>query len=171
MDNEQKNPVAKIPQELIIPVGEVIRNWREFRGLSITELAEMAKLSKGYISQVENDKIKRPSDQQLAKLAGALEIEVWDIIARRMPGNQATTKGPTTSDTKNKEGVSQDSPLPFEAGAFYYPQEDDSDIEAVVEDLRRLLSSSGLDHEQRAAYLELISSFIAWLEFRVGSAK
>jgi transcriptional regulator with XRE-family HTH domain len=120
MDDKKDTMSANIPLALSIPIGEVIKNWREFRGWSVTELATKAGLTKGYISQLENNKIKRPSDQHLAKLAGALRIEVWDVIARRMPSNR---------DTENREQVEkpEDIEVPFSEGAFHFPQPDQLD--------------------------------------------
>ena len=164
------NIMAEIPEELNISVGEVIKVWREFRDLSVTELAENTGLTKGYISQLEHNKIKRPNDHHLAKLAGALEIEVWDIIARRMPTGADATKDTAKSGVQDPKGNLPDNSPPFGSGAFYYPQNDQldqSEEEALIDDLHRLLHTPDLTDEQRAESVELISSFLSWLEFRL----
>jgi transcriptional regulator with XRE-family HTH domain len=72
----------------IIPtIGEVVRAWREFRGLRPTELAQRAGVRKSYLSELEHNKTANPKQEHLAKIAEALAIPVLDILARRMPGN------------------------------------------------------------------------------------
>jgi len=90
------------------PIGEVVRRWREHRGLSVTQLAERAGLSKGYISEVEHGRIARPRDAQLAKLAAALELSIWDLTTRRYPTRSARRRGARqgTRDTATDEAAS-----------------------------------------------------------------
>lgn len=68
-------------------IGKVVRAWRQHRGLSITELAARAgsPITKGYVSQLERDKIRTPGNEKLGQLARALEISVRDIVNRVMP--------------------------------------------------------------------------------------
>ena len=54
-------------------VGEEIKRLRNEKGFSTTKLAEMSGVSKGYISQFENDKFK-PSPEILLKLASSLGV-------------------------------------------------------------------------------------------------
>lgn len=72
---------------LSIPVGDIVRAWRDVRGLTVTELAQRSGMSKGYISQIEHNKIKRPNNNILEKLADALEVTVLDLITRRRPSD------------------------------------------------------------------------------------
>ena len=67
------------------PIGEAVKRWRQFRGISLTGLANRAGMTKGYLSQVEHNKISRPSDEYLGRLADALSIEVESLLARQMP--------------------------------------------------------------------------------------
>lgn len=66
-------------------IGEVVRRWRELRKLTVTEFAKRAGLTKGYVSELENNKIDNPKPPQLEKLAAALGVSAWDLISRRMP--------------------------------------------------------------------------------------
>ena len=88
MTKNEERPVAEIPSNLLIPIGEVVKAWREFRQLKLTELARRSQLTRGYISQLEHNRIRQPDNDHLAKLAGALQIGVWDLVARRMPSEQ-----------------------------------------------------------------------------------
>lgn len=56
-----------------------LREWREYRGLSVEALAEKAGVSAGIISLIENRK-SAGSPDSLEKLARALHIEIGDII-------------------------------------------------------------------------------------------
>jgi transcriptional regulator with XRE-family HTH domain len=61
-------------------VGGLIRHLRKARGLSLKEVAEQAKLSVGFISQVERG-LSSPSLKVLAGLADALDVSIADFIA------------------------------------------------------------------------------------------
>ena len=87
---EDMDAKEEIPERLRIPLGEVVRAWREFRGWSPTELAHRAGLTKGHLSEIEHNRIRRPRDEQLAKLAGALGISFWDLHAHRLPGESTS---------------------------------------------------------------------------------
>ncbi len=68
-----------------ISLGEVVKAWRQARGLTVTGLAARAGMAKGYISEVENNKIRRPNDDQLIRLADAMSIPVLYLVNRRLP--------------------------------------------------------------------------------------
>ncbi len=61
-------------------VGERLRELRQEKGYSISELAELAGVSKSYLSYIERDVQKNPSLQFLKKIALTLEIEVEDLL-------------------------------------------------------------------------------------------
>ena len=61
-------------------VGERLRELRLEKGYSISELAELAGVSKSYLSYIERDVQKNPSLQFLKKIALTLEIEVEDLL-------------------------------------------------------------------------------------------
>jgi len=76
-------------------VGTRIHRRRLARGLSQARLAEMASVSRGYISRLEAGDFARPSAALLLRIAHALEIDVqrlWEDItsARALPNDQPT---------------------------------------------------------------------------------
>jgi transcriptional regulator with XRE-family HTH domain len=77
--------------DLSIPIGTVVRAWREARGLTVTQLAERAgrPVTKGYLSELEHNKTLHPGNAHLTKLAGALEIPVRYLINRNFPDEAA----------------------------------------------------------------------------------
>lgn len=56
-----------------------IKVWREYRGMTMAELAKTAEISASYMSQIESGK-KEGSIEVLKKLAFALHVDVDDII-------------------------------------------------------------------------------------------
>src|SRR2546425_804215 len=72
------------------PLGDVVKAWREARRLTVTELAARAgePISKGYISEVENNKIRKPNDEYLIRIAEALKIPVEYLVIRRLPDEE-----------------------------------------------------------------------------------
>lgn len=68
-------------------IGDVVREWRQYRQISLTEFSKQTKLTKGYISELEHNKIDNPKQDKLERMAEPLGISVRDILSRRMPGN------------------------------------------------------------------------------------
>lgn len=56
-----------------------IKVWREYRGLTQQQLAEMVKISKPYLSQIETGK-RMGSTEVLAAIAKALQVTLDDIV-------------------------------------------------------------------------------------------
>jgi len=66
-------------------LGHRIRRYREDKGLTLTQLAENANISKGYISNLENDPDhKRPSAQTLFAIAKALGVSMADLLGEKL---------------------------------------------------------------------------------------
>jgi transcriptional regulator with XRE-family HTH domain len=61
-------------------LGHYVRTAREMRSLTIRELAEMAKSSIGYICDLENGRIKKPSALKIVNLASALDVDI-EVLA------------------------------------------------------------------------------------------
>jgi transcriptional regulator with XRE-family HTH domain len=60
---------------------QVLRQMREERGWSQEQLAERADLNRSYLGEVERGRAV-PSIITVAKLAGALEVQLSSLIAR-----------------------------------------------------------------------------------------
>ena len=65
---------------MIALLGEKIKQLRKQRGMSLTELAEKANVSKSYLSTIERDIQKNPSIQFLEKIAEVFGISILDLI-------------------------------------------------------------------------------------------
>jgi transcriptional regulator with XRE-family HTH domain len=92
---------------LHITIGMVVKSWREWRGYSVTQLAELCgrPITKGYISGLERDKIRQPGDDHLILLSRALEIPVLYLVTRRLPEEESEISfgAPTISDWTDKD--------------------------------------------------------------------
>jgi len=60
-------------------VGEVLRARRIARGLTLRDVSATARVSLGYISEIERGQ-KEPSSELLAALAGALEVPLSKVL-------------------------------------------------------------------------------------------
>jgi transcriptional regulator with XRE-family HTH domain len=74
----------------VTPLGAALRAWREYRGLSQTELAIQAGLGvaqdgRAHISSIELGKIQRPEDETLEKIGAVLGVTLNDLRSGRMP--------------------------------------------------------------------------------------
>jgi transcriptional regulator with XRE-family HTH domain len=83
------NDIADV--DLNIPIGTVVRAWRDARKFTVTQLAEKAgrPVTKGYLSELEHNKTLHPGNVHLKKLADALEIPVRYLINRYFPDEAA----------------------------------------------------------------------------------
>lgn len=61
-------------------IGEKIKQLRNSKGLSLTELSERAGVSKSYLSTIERNLQKNPSVQFLEKVAEVLGVSVLNLI-------------------------------------------------------------------------------------------
>lgn len=57
---------------LDLSFGAVVQKWRESTGMTLSEFAKLAKLTKGYVSEVERDRIKNPGSKSRKKFSVAL---------------------------------------------------------------------------------------------------
>jgi transcriptional regulator with XRE-family HTH domain len=71
-----------------VGVGGRIRRYREDRKLSLSQLADAADVSKGYLSTLENQgndsHTRRPSAETLYAIAKALGVTMSDLLGRKL---------------------------------------------------------------------------------------
>lgn len=63
-------------------IGSNIRPRREAKGLTLTELAQRCRISKGYLSQIERNEAKRPSGEVLYQIALQLDTTVAELLGK-----------------------------------------------------------------------------------------
>jgi XRE family transcriptional regulator, master regulator for biofilm formation len=70
-------------------IGSTIYKNRKQKGLTLSELAQRAKISKSYLSNIERNLNRNPSIQVVSRIADVLDIEI-DILLKpeNSPKNQ-----------------------------------------------------------------------------------
>ena len=63
-------------------LSQKIRKLRKEKGFSLNKLAEIAGISKAYLSQLENNVSKQPSAEILFKIATALGTTIADLLEK-----------------------------------------------------------------------------------------
>lgn len=61
-------------------LGVVIRTKRQAAGLTQAELAKRARVTQGYVAQIEGGRKKSPSLESLRRLAKALGVTVAELL-------------------------------------------------------------------------------------------
>ncbi|WP_341836846.1 helix-turn-helix transcriptional regulator [Chitinophaga pollutisoli] len=62
-------------------LGKTLKAARELASLTLREVEELTAISNAYLSQVENDKIKKPSASVLYKLSRAYKVPLERFLA------------------------------------------------------------------------------------------
>jgi DNA-binding XRE family transcriptional regulator len=71
-----------VPSELVYAIldgANPIRAWREYRGLTQVQLAQVAEISVPYLSQLESGK-RKGSTAVLSAIAAALDLDLDDVV-------------------------------------------------------------------------------------------
>lgn len=73
-----------MPRRRSETVGQRIRRFREERGLTLSELATSAEVSKSYLSELENSQgaAQRPSADMLYRIGKSLGVAMSDLLGR-----------------------------------------------------------------------------------------
>jgi DNA-binding XRE family transcriptional regulator len=82
-DAAKAKPQEFIPSEMVdrMLAGEnPVRVWREHRGMTQQQLADLAGISKAYLSQIEGE-VRGGSVAVLSRLAKALSVDLDDLVA------------------------------------------------------------------------------------------
>ncbi len=128
-------------------LGEVVKAWRAARELTVTELAARAgkPITKGYISEVEHNKIRQPNDEYLIRIATALDIPALYLVTRRLPDELSSDEQKKIGNGEG--GFTFGSPLPSPQRKHLEEEEELRQILAHLVELRRrvkkLISQKG----------------------------
>jgi transcriptional regulator with XRE-family HTH domain len=91
-------------------VGEFIRAQRELANLSLRQLADIAKISNPYLSQIERG-LHKPSADVLKNLASALKISAETMYAQAGLLDPASASGSARGGPGVEEAIRLDSAL------------------------------------------------------------
>ncbi|MCM3600547.1 helix-turn-helix domain-containing protein [Robertmurraya korlensis] len=72
-------------------IGKNIYQIRKRKGLSLSELAERAKISKSYLSNIERNLNQNPSINMIEKIASVLDVDMQVLLYSNTNGDPRTT--------------------------------------------------------------------------------
>lgn len=73
-------------------IGKIINEIRKKRGISLSELAERAKISKSYLSNIERNINQNPSIHVMKKIAIVLDVDLNSLIITEQNNSIRDTK-------------------------------------------------------------------------------
>lgn len=89
-----------------LSTGARIKRFRQEQGLSLTELAQKAGISKGYLWTLENESgSTRPSADTLLAVSGALGVSLGDLLGRALRSTQAPALNEALREFAAEEGL------------------------------------------------------------------
>jgi transcriptional regulator with XRE-family HTH domain len=73
------NTLACVDWGWHVSLGQEVKRLREAQNLSLSDLARLSGVAKGYLSEIENELAPRPSADTLFKLASALGVSAVEL--------------------------------------------------------------------------------------------
>lgn len=73
-------PASIVPVKDHPPLRDLVRQARDARGLTQTQLAEAVEMSQRWVSALENDEIDAPRLKTLHRLSDALHLDLTDLV-------------------------------------------------------------------------------------------
>lgn len=88
--------------------GTRLRGYRDQRGLSLSQLAEVTGHSKGYLSSLENNhQERRPSAEVLYTLAQALGVTMSDLMGKKLLSAAQSEVPPSLQQFAEQAGLNE----------------------------------------------------------------
>lgn len=110
-------------------LGSGLKSAREARNLSLRQVEEATGISNAYLSQLENDKVKKPSPHFLHKLAALYDVP-YELLMEYAGYIKRAAEGATEPRTLAAAAFRSQAQL-SEAGAALYSQAQLTDDEAA----------------------------------------
>ena len=107
-----------------------MKESREYAGLTLRQVEEATEISNSYLSQLENDKIKRPSANVLYKLASLYRVNLDVLLSAAGIIEKAS---PRTPSSKTQDSL-------VNSIAFYAKNFTKEEEERVLEYIRFIIS-------------------------------
>lgn len=86
-------------------LGSRIKQFREEKGMTASQLAAKASISKSYLSELESGIDKKPSAERLYAIAKALGVAMSDLLGRPILIDPKTTRPPSLLAYAKKKGL------------------------------------------------------------------
>jgi transcriptional regulator with XRE-family HTH domain len=92
-------------------IGSRVQRYRKEKGISLSQLARDAKVSKSYIWSIENppegEHQQRPSGETLYAIAKALGVTMSDLLGRKLILERPHNVDPSLNEFAQREGLNQ----------------------------------------------------------------
>lgn len=116
-------------------LGQTLKKTREGVSLTLREVEESTGISNAYLSQLENDKIKKPSANVLYKLANVYKIKLDVLLKAAGIINKTADELPQAVESQFEREI-----------AFYKDKLSDEETKAVISFIKLLRSQNGKTH-------------------------
>ncbi|QIS40548.1 helix-turn-helix transcriptional regulator (plasmid) [Clavibacter capsici] len=93
------SPRSKSPETL----GDHLRSTRRTAGLTLRDVEAETKISNGYLSQIESNRVTSPSPNMLHKLASVYGLDYTDLLVRA--GHHVPTTNPEHDQVRKLAGI------------------------------------------------------------------
>ena len=94
--------------DFMVTIGEKIRQLRKKFGWTLDDLAQKSRVSKAYLSQIENGESERPSAEILFNISTALGTSILDLLGKQI---EVDSRVSTIPDNLNKAALQYDIPI------------------------------------------------------------
>ncbi|WP_170116350.1 helix-turn-helix domain-containing protein [Rathayibacter caricis] len=84
-------------------LGDYLRASRKAAGFTLRAVEAETKISNGYLSQIESNRVESPSPNMLHKLAATYGIDYTDLLVRA--GHRVPTAGPEYDQERKFAGI------------------------------------------------------------------
>lgn len=115
----------------VMTLGEKIRLLRAEKKISIRKLSDLTGLSKSTLSDIENNKSKKPTVDTIERVAKALEIPITELFDKENQNTKPDSENELTNN--NEKEIASDVFLRSVARAKERPKEIQDKIAAFIE--------------------------------------
>jgi len=112
-------------------IGDKIRLLRKEKKISIRMLSELTGLSKSTLSDIENNKSKKPTVDTISRVAKALEIPISELLEEDLQDTESNE--PADNNNIDKNSITSDVFLRSVARAKERPKEIQDRIAAFID--------------------------------------
>lgn len=158
----------------MVSFGHLLRAARGNAGLTQRELAALVGIDDSYISRIERGSPPPARDKVLSLVealgvSGKAERAIF-LLAAGCAGTEDLEGIGEAGEQEERGDEEEDMPLIFSTGSLHFPRPEKVEEEALVEELRALLSLAR-QNQKWDDILGLLRSFFAWVRFRMGEKK
>src|SRR5690606_4766614 len=146
----------------------LLADARKRAGVTQKELAEQVGVDHSYISKIERGIYDPPARDKVLAIANILGITQSGERAYFVFSAGYAPLSEDLAQLQQETSPAEKVTMPLAGGSFHFPSPERLEEENIVGRIRQLLQSSELSREERTEYINILRSFVSWLEFRIG---